>query len=98
MIVKNNSGKVVKHYGVPGMKWGVRKGNKNDLSKMSDEQLRSKINRMRMEQQYKQLSSKKKTRGSKIVKDALKHVGKRAVKRATNSKVDSIVDDMLNKM
>lgn len=47
-ILKN----IFKMYGVPGMKWGRRKG---DLSKVPTKQLRAKVNRMRLERDYKKL-------------------------------------------
>lgn len=82
----------LKHYGILGMKWGVRRteqqlqrdrditnqskniaeegrklnktvsnirntSKQTDLSSMSDAELREKVNRMNMEQQYAQLSS-----------------------------------------
>ena len=54
------------HYGVLGMKWGVRrkrnssnvetvKPKKKTLSEMSDDELKSKLNRLQMEKQYKEL-------------------------------------------
>lgn len=66
------------HYGVPGMKWGVRndrkssskskkssgsKGSqKTDLSKLSDEELRKIVNRMQLEKQYSVLASQSKAK------------------------------------
>lgn len=55
------------HYGVEGMKWGIRRseaqlakarGSKtDDISKLSDDELRRRVNRLNMEQQYKKLTS-----------------------------------------
>lgn len=98
------------HYGVPGMKWGKRKGashnaspsamkthtpfeknpNKNpppakgvtDLSpkhvkRISDVELRNRINRIQMETQYKQLTEGKTDNGTQSkAKIALHHVNK----------------------
>lgn len=52
------------HYGVKGMKWGVRK-KRNSISGMSDAELQKKINRMNLENQYKNLTSKKKPKSNK---------------------------------
>lgn len=75
------------HYGVLGMKWGRRKARptssktsrrskkskNNDLSKMSDAELRQKINRMQMEQQYNNLSKPRVNAGVKFTQDVLKN-------------------------
>lgn len=54
------------HYGVKGMKWGIRKspnriGRKRTarkhVSEMSDEELRKQINRLNQEKQYKDLTA-----------------------------------------
>ena len=84
------------HYGVLGMKWGVRKkrpmskrGSKNKLSEnfhedyvkahtrksiktMSDRELRERLNRINMEQQYLRLNSRVVDRGSAYVHKIIK--------------------------
>lgn len=69
------------HYGVKGMKWGVRRQNqkksnkvtRDSVSKMSNEQLRKKTKRLRLETEYKEAKQKHDqvfaTRGQKILKD-----------------------------
>lgn len=75
------------HYGVKGMKWGVRRKKtttpkktdppKKKVSEMTDEELREKINRMDLERRYKEaLAStmpkpKEKSRARKLVEDIL---------------------------
>lgn len=67
----------LKHYGVKGMRWGVRRKrvhhedyqkahNKKSIREMSDKELRERNNRLQMEQQYAQLT-KKKNRGKQVV-------------------------------
>lgn len=45
----------IKHHGVKGMKWGVRKDRKK-LSDMSDQELRDYNNRKKLENEYKKLN------------------------------------------
>ena len=56
------------HYGVPGMKWGVRK--KRDrgrpASSLSDTELRQAVNRMNMEKNYNRLVSENSSGLSKV--------------------------------
>ena len=85
------------HYGVLGMKWGIRKDrrgsvgsskkktgevekyhedykrahSKKRVSSMSDAELRSRLNRLQMEQQYRKLSSEKIGRGKSFMKKAV---------------------------
>ena len=73
------------HYGVLGMKWGRRKARttstkksrkssrREDISKLSDAELRQRINRMQMEQQYNSLSKPKVNAGVKFAQDVLRN-------------------------
>lgn len=78
------------HYGILGMKWGVRrnatqiaKGAKkssgdstNPVNSMSDKDLRDRINRLQMERQYAQLTAKNVSVGRKFVQDVLVNAAK----------------------
>lgn len=68
----------LQHYGVKGMKWGIRRKraqhedyqkahSRKSVREMSDKELRERNNRLQMEQQYAQLT-KKKNRGKQAVK------------------------------
>lgn len=99
------------HYGVLGMKWGVRKSHSRsssdgkvskhlskqmkskvqrfkksklepDYKRMSDEELRRAVNRLNLEQQYKQLSGQSKSTD----------IGKRIVNRFKNKLIDDMTD------
>lgn len=85
------------HFGIKGMKWGIRRSpeqlgrksssksdaGKEDVSKMSDQELRSRLNRLQMEQQYKQLSSNSISSGKKTAQKILKASSKVIVKGVT---------------
>lgn len=70
------------HYGIPGMKWGRRKGETttgkgkaNPSAKLSDAELQAKVNRLRLEQQLKDLSSGSKSGGKTYAQQLLKQSG-----------------------
>lgn len=65
------------HYGVKGMRWGIRRKrvhhedyqkahSRKSVREMSDKELRERNNRLQMEQQYAQLT-KKRINGKKVV-------------------------------
>ena len=73
------------HHGVKGMKWGVRKSlvrsssgttrkQKTSIKDMSDDELRRKIERVRLEQQYRQLSPGTVSKGQRIAKRVMNNV------------------------
>lgn len=104
------------HYGVLGMRWGVRKRrvgtgsgrrkktlgsgrrdqdgtvrgsgrrkttkytDDSDLTKLSDDELRRRLNRVQMEKQYVQLTKKGASVGKKIAQEVLKEIGKEYLK------------------
>ena len=77
----------LEHYGILGMKWGVRKssGAQNRLIKVaaarkaktfSDDDLRAKVNRLNMEKQYSTLISERNKVGATKSERAAKYVGR----------------------
>lgn len=83
---------IVRHYGVRGQKWGVRKDKRSGrsvssrpASKMSDKELQQAVSRLQMERSYSRLLSDKdaasnNTSGAKMVSD---HIGKMTLNAAT---------------
>lgn len=73
------------HFGVKGMRWGVRRSqsqlgqteklrsDSKEISSMSDQELRNRINRLQMEKQYTQLTQKEKSAGRKFIESVLKN-------------------------
>lgn len=82
----------LEHYGVKGMRWGVRKdrststtgrkrpNRREEARRMTDKELRDKINRLQMEQQYVKLTSSSYSTGKRKATSALKTFGKLGVK------------------
>ena len=79
------------HHGIKGMKWGIRRTpaqlghkpsklttsqRKSEMKKMSDTELRNRINRIQMEKQYMQLTAPEVSAGKKFVKDVLVNAAK----------------------
>ena len=95
------------HFGVKGMRWGVRRNRNNtttrqslrpkkeqtDLSNMSDAELRTRINRIQMERQYRELTSPK---GHKVQTEGQKYVKRILIDTAMNA-VAEIVKEQYKK-
>jgi hypothetical protein len=80
----------IEHFGVSGMKWGVRKSRsasdsssassgKKDPKHMTDHELKKAVDRLRLEQQLKELSAPQKSAGRDFAKSMLKDSGTRLV-------------------
>jgi len=81
------------HYGKKGMRWGKRKATssseddgppKPDVKKMSDDDLKAAINRIKLEKEYVKLTQPEVSSGQKIVKSLLSDVGTVARKQGRN--------------
>ena len=95
------------HYGVLGMRWGRRKNRttitkaskkqkKEDVSKMSDAELRQRINRMQMEQQYNNLSKPKVNAGAKFAQDVFKNAAQQTAGHYVSKYMRAGVDFTIN--
>lgn len=114
------------HWGIKGMRWGVRryqnpdgsltpagkkrqvkieantqgddykKARAKSVKQMSDSELRSSINRLQMEQQYAQLTAKKKSAGRKWVEslltDSSKDIAKKYIDQYGKMGVDAAIN------
>ena len=99
---------ILAHFGIKGQKWGVRRSRKqlarqagrdeNDPRFMSDEQLRSKLNRMNMEKQYKEMTKAPPTvaqKGQKFVGKVLNKVVDQTATSITKSYADKFAANLL---
>ena len=120
------------HYGVKGMRWGVRRTPaqlaraagrplpksskkpaakktpekeapaKKSLSDLSDDELRSKISRLQLEKQYKELSKPTETvktsRGKAFCLDVLETIGRNTLTNLGTQAANHIIGDAINKI
>lgn len=91
----------LKHHGVKGMKWGVRrsrkqleraaKGGGKSVKDMSNDELRAVVNRLQLEQQYTRLATgdarSSRNRGAQFAQDLLVNVAKQQITNAANAQV-----------
>lgn len=102
----------LKHYGVKGMRWGVRRtpeqlghvrssrgtGKKTaDPSKMSDEELRRQTNRLELEERYAAAKDKQKARSTSAVSKLLSNAANQLASQALSKVVNKIIDKIFDK-
>lgn len=89
----------VKHYGVKGMRWGVRKDSPSGVKRLSDKELSTRLKRMRMEQEYSRLTASQNStvvqRGARTVSTILGNAAKQAVTNLVAGRITSLLDDAL---
>lgn len=101
------------HYGVLGMKWGVRrkrkysnikttKPKKKTLSEMSDDELQSAINRLKIEEQYKglvsQLNPQQESKAKAFIKRVLERSGENIATQTATYVMGKTVNNFLEKI
>lgn len=85
----------LKHHGVKGMRWGIRRRKKSkskDISRMSNRELQEYIIRLNLEQQYSRLTTKPKSTVRKLAEDALREAVKENVKNRISKGISTSLD------
>lgn len=91
----------LEHAGVKGMRWGQRKrakavkkeaeAAKPKVKDMSDDELKSRINRIKLEKEFAKLTAPEVSRGRKIVGEILTDVGKQQAKNYLNKNIEQLM-------
>lgn len=68
------------------------------VSEMSDDELRSVINRIELERKYSSLTAKQKSKGQKIAKDILSESAKKTATKYTTKYMDKGVEKILQRL
>ena len=94
------------HYGILGMKWGKRKNKSQSddtpvekpksIKDMTDEELKSRISRLKLEQEYSKLTNPQVTTGKQAVVKLLKEVGKQQAKSYLNKQAEAAINDLIS--
>lgn len=95
------------HFGVLGMKWGKLKGSKDKkiYSKkrvkakyLSNDELKSRINRLELEQRYNNLSKKKISASRKAVGDLLSNIGKNTITSVASNRLAGTINKTIDEL
>lgn len=81
---------------ISGKKSKASKNNKENSKDLSDEELRSRINRLNMEEQYSNLLSRQKERNTSPVRKLLANAAQNLAQKSLNLAVDKFIDKIKN--
>ena len=107
LIGGSSMGEIIQHFGKKGMRWGVTRSKKqlgSDTPKkslISDEDLKRKVKRLKLEQEYHKLSTAKTARNQSQSSRAAAFVGKSvttAVVSSASTHMNKIINDQIGKM
>jgi len=100
----------LEHFGVKGMKWGIRKDGKGSGKKsaqqtaktLTNKELKKRVDRMNMEKQYTTLVKKSEaasvSKGQKIVNGVVSDYGSRVVRGLTKKGAEKTVEYTVKKV
>lgn len=105
-------GGVLKHFGIKGQRWGVRRdrGPAGTVSsnptvrtstptKLTDSDLQAAVQRMRLEREFRQLKdSERPAKGESFSKNLLKDIGKKQVRRVANTAADIAIEQAIRQL
>jgi hypothetical protein len=105
-MTTNEVTEFLEHFGVSGMKWGVRSrssgsssggrsGKQSPTAHMSNEDLQKIVTRMRLDQQYSELSSAKKRAGATYTHKVLKQSGNILVSAAAAALAGAVIKGVM---
>lgn len=108
--MENNIEEFLMHFGIPGMRWGVRRKRntsadndsarsiqKKHISEMSNDELKKLTTRLQLERQYKDLNPSTIAAGRKLVANITADIGKQLVKNYTTKAATVGIDAVLRK-
>lgn len=83
---------ILKHYGVKGMRWGVRKKRGKPTDALSNEELKKRITRLELENKFNKLSTPPTSASKKFMETMMNSIGQQTVRTITAMTTKTIVD------
>jgi hypothetical protein len=85
------------HFGVKGMRWGVRKED-SSVKSLSNQELKARIERMNLEKNYSRLTQEQSTisKGAGIVASIVGNAAKQTITNALSKQMTGVLDGVLD--